>query len=74
MGLKLSSSAIERYFSYLDGLRESGVTNMWGAAQFLESQFEIDHPEASEILCSWMKTFSLDQTLTERVQLSELKL
>lgn len=46
------------YFDYLDGLRESGGTNMFGAGRYLEAQFGLDSREAKDILIDWMRTFS----------------
>lgn len=47
----------ERYFEFLDELRESGVTNMFGATPYLRKAFnELDEKEAREILKEWMKT------------------
>ena len=49
----------EEHLTYLDGLRESGITNMWGAGPFLERAFPtLSKEEASNILFYWMKTFS----------------
>ena len=42
---------------YLDDLRESGVTNMWGAEQYLESAFGLDRVESRDVLLYWMATF-----------------
>lgn len=47
----------EKYLVYLDQLRESGVTNMLGAGEYLEAQFDLSKKEAKEILIYWMKTF-----------------
>jgi hypothetical protein len=47
----------EEYLTYLDDLRESGVTNMFGAAPYLEQTFGLERREAREILTHWMKTF-----------------
>ena len=46
------------YFEYLDELRESGVTNMYGAGAYLEDEFYIGKREAGDVLIKWMKTFS----------------
>ena len=46
------------YFVYLDDLRESGVTNMYGAGSYLEEVFGLDRREAGKILAKWMDTFS----------------
>lgn len=46
------------YYDFLDDLRESGITNMWGASTFLEDEFtELDRYEAKDILLAWMKQF-----------------
>lgn len=48
----------DKYFRYLDQLRESGETNMWGAAEYLERTFSkltCDHKRSREILFSWMR-------------------
>ena len=42
---------------YLDGLRESGVVNMFGAGQYLQEAFGLEKREARAILKEWMKTY-----------------
>ena len=44
-------------YAYLDGLRESGVTNMYGAGPYLKEQFGMSKQEASDALQAWMKQF-----------------
>jgi hypothetical protein len=44
-------------FEYLNTLRESGVTNMFGAALYLQEAFDISKSEAKTILALWMKSF-----------------
>lgn len=46
---------------YLDELRESGETNMFGAAPYLMDEFGITRQEARNILSEWMKTFKEDE-------------
>ena len=46
------------HLSYLDDLRDSGVTNMFGAGEYLEDEFMMDSGKARETLSYWMKTFS----------------
>lgn len=48
---------MEKYFKYLDWLRETGITNMFGAAPYLEEAFGISRKEAREVLGEWMRTF-----------------
>ena len=45
------------YYNYLIRLRDSGVTNMWGAGKYLQEEFGLDRHEASKILCDWIKSF-----------------
>jgi len=47
----------EKHLRFLDRLRESGVTNMYGASPYLEKAFSIKREIALEILGYWMKTF-----------------
>jgi hypothetical protein len=49
----------DEHLEYLDELRESGVTNMFGARPYLIAEFpELKIDEAGKILSYWMKTFS----------------
>ena len=48
----------EKHLEYLDGLRESGVTNMFGAGTYIEKAFGVSSGEARCILKYWMQTFS----------------
>ena len=54
----MNEEELVEYFEYLDDLRESGETNMFGAASFLMAEFGIKRKESREILSLWMKTFS----------------
>jgi len=47
----------EECFEYLDELRESGKTNMFGATPFLISEFGLNWNKASDILVEWMRTY-----------------
>lgn len=44
--------------AYLDMLRESGVTNMFGAGSYIEEEFDVDKRTARKFLTTWMETFS----------------
>ena len=46
-----------RYYEYLEELRKSGKTNMFGATPYLQDQFGLDRVEASLILKSWMDNY-----------------
>jgi len=48
----------DEHLEFLDELRESGVTNMFGARPYLMRAFpELTEKEASSILSHWMHTF-----------------
>lgn len=48
----------EMFFGYLDGLRESGVTNMYGAVPYLRDRFDgMSQSQAISVLVEWMETF-----------------
>lgn len=48
----------DEHLEFLDELRESGVTNMFGAAPYVEREFSVPIKEARQILQYWMDTFS----------------
>jgi hypothetical protein len=50
------------HLEYLDELRESAVTNMFGAGPYLIDKFGVSRSESHEILSYWMKTFSARRT------------
>jgi len=45
----------QEYFEFLDNLRDSGETNMFGAAPYLQEEFGLDRHEARDILKQWME-------------------
>ena len=47
----------DAHLSYLDNLRESGVTNMFDAGSYLEDYFSINKKDARIILLYWMESF-----------------
>ena len=53
-------------FEYLDGLRESGVTNMFGARPYVVRAFKLDEEMAGKYLSAWMGTFDADKTALAR--------
>ena len=53
----------DEHLEYLDELRESGDTNMYGATPYLRAEFFMDREEANAVLAYcvvvyWMRTFS----------------
>lgn len=48
----------ETYFKFLTVLRDSGKTNMFGAAPYLQQVFDLSSSDARKILAEWMKSFN----------------
>lgn len=46
------------YYQYLEELRQSGATNMFGAAPYLAKAYPLALGEAIKILGSWMENYS----------------
>lgn len=47
----------EEHFTYLDELRESGETNMFGAGAYVERRFCVSSATANKFVSHWMETF-----------------
>ena len=48
-------------FLYLEDLRESGETNMFGAAAFIQADFECSKRMSIRYLSEWMKGFRREE-------------
>ena len=56
----------EEYFAFLEDLRQSGITNMFGAAPYLRKEWpELTRTEARDILLSWMDWFDEDKVVSD---------
>ena len=54
---------MDKYFRYLEKLRNSGKTNMYGASPYLQREFpelRYDLKHSKEILLAWIKSFDKD--------------
>jgi len=47
----------ERYFRYLDELRDSAKTNMLTAAPYLTARFGLPKAKARKVLLAWIASF-----------------
>ena len=64
----ITENNLVKGFEYLDSLRESGITNMFGARPYVQQAFPGWGPEkAGKVLATWMKTFS-NETPIERAK------
>ena len=60
-------------FRYLDDLRESGKTNMFGAVPYLVEAFNITKYDAQRHLVKWMETFGERHSQAEEYLRDSLK-
>jgi len=56
------------YYVYLEELRQSGETNMFGASPYLESVFGLSRRKAIKVLSNWMENYQelLDKKIINR--------
>ena len=62
------------YMEFLSKLRTSGKTNMFGAAPYLQAEFNLDKKEARELLAYWMGSYrnpDLDESLNENFEMGD---
>tara|TARA_R100000664_G_scaffold13144_1_gene21105 strand:- start:5499 stop:5714 length:216 start_codon:yes stop_codon:yes gene_type:complete len=45
-------------FLYLEELRESGETNMFGAAAYIQNEFNLDKKTSIKYLSDWMRSYN----------------
>ena len=51
------NSVTDEMLDYLDVLRLTGMTNMFGAVPYLMDEFDLSQTEAKTVLMYWMDTF-----------------
>lgn len=51
----------EEINEYLDDLRDSGITNMFGAPSYVATHFGISEKQAREAWKNWIKTHESDR-------------
>lgn len=54
---KFTEEEIGSFCKFLDALRQSGVTNMLGAGEYLQRAFKISKIDAKVVLGYWMRNF-----------------
>lgn len=55
--IKRPEIVTDEHLQYLDDLRSSGRTNMWGAAAYLRDEQDVPHVDSKIILSYWMESF-----------------
>jgi hypothetical protein len=64
---QFSTEQIREAFEYLDELRESGRTNMFGAQAYVERELGWPRADASAATRLWMETFDHEVSMADRV-------
>ena len=53
---------LKEYFEWLEALRKTGLTNMFGARPYLQTAFpDLSDVEAKTILVKWMESHRIDK-------------
>ena len=58
--MKTITEQEKKIFNYLNDLRDSGITNMWGASPYVAEEFEMEASDASKVTIKWMSNFNAD--------------
>jgi hypothetical protein len=66
--MDLDRNQLFEAFGYLDALRESGATNMWGASSYVQRNLSYEKVEARNVAAKWMETFDGESTVEQRVE------
>lgn len=49
----------EEYYNVLEGIRRTGICNMWGSSWLLKEFCpELSEEQSKEILCSWITNYN----------------
>ena len=48
----------QEVLEYLNMLRDSGITNMFGATPYIEGEYGLNKKESRRLLSLWMKNFN----------------
>ena len=54
---EVQAKLLPEHSEYLEELRQSGETNMYGATPYIMEEFGMDKKEARSILSQWMNSF-----------------
>lgn len=59
MKIERPDFVIDEHLVYLDALRESGITNMYGAVPYLRNAYpKLSREKAVKVLSYWMESFT----------------
>jgi len=63
----------EEVYTFLDNLRESGVTNMFGSGSYVRENFSTTETETSELVVGWMEAVESGEWDMEKHEFTEKK-
>lgn len=66
----MKTDELRSYFLYLDALRKSGATNMYGASSYLCRDWDIGKEDAKTVLLMWMETYDGESSALERASIA----
>ena len=72
--IQFSDEELGEVFTYLDELRVSGVTNMWGAGPFVERREGWGEDKASKALTTWIEVYDRNKPLDKMVKEAQVLL
>lgn len=58
---EIGAVELSKAYEYLDELRQSGETNMFGASPCGQRMFLLDYEDAKAVLKAWMQDFNKDE-------------
>ena len=64
--IKAPKASEQKYYDFLEDLRQSGDTNMFGAAQYLMAAFSMKRDRATSMLSDWIKGHSDPTRIVEK--------
>jgi len=62
-GLRMTYPTQQQVNDYLNVLRISGITNMFGAVPYIQENFGITKYDANRFLVKWMETFNTEEKI-----------
>lgn len=63
--LRVTTEFEKEVFMYLNDLRDSGITNMFGARPYVCNRFNVSTYTGGRLLTLWMKNFDSDGSYDE---------
>jgi len=62
----MTAEQLTEYFTFLDNLRDSGETNMYGCGPYLDREFGLGEAVCRKVQIAWMETFDGERPAEER--------